>query len=274
MVLFGVAPQVEGIAPHALSVHGFYVPLSTGIPALKIHDNIVSVLTWTSIVSCCSGPVSVVANQFTSLGVVQRLDSASFYAGTVQIFNLGLSNELWFQALSFQSVQRGVIKGPSNDEGLDDFKLGRYLANGNVLFANNQCLLNLIEPSQSFAWSSILIFSLDDVGFHANQCDCDLFYDFVNVQAMLFGVSVRANDNRFKESLYHAALSAATFGYLNITTDNQSTHCLMIRGQLFLDRYNLVLRDAFVTSGSIVNMKRSICDEVGRLQSNFAVGRG
>jgi hypothetical protein len=72
-----------------------------------------------------------------------------------------------------------------------------------------------------------MIMTLDDLAFHGNQCDCSLLDDFVLMQAFLLGFSLRVSDNRFKEGLYNALLSAASFGFLNMTKDNQATHCLM-----------------------------------------------
>jgi hypothetical protein len=198
-----------------------------------------------------------VGNQFTTQGVIVRRDSTTFLAATVLIFNLGLSNELYFQLLAFVLLAQGQIKvkdsySVQGDElvaprpGLDDEVLGKYLANGNVLFTNNQCVLNLMDHIQEIVISSILIASLDDIGFHNNQCDSDLFIgDFVFSQALLAGISVRASDNRFKEGLFGAWLSAVTLGLLNTTTDNQSTHCLMIRGGLVVDKPNTALVSMF-----------------------------
>jgi hypothetical protein len=33
-------------------------------------------------------------------------------------------------------------------------------------------------------------------------------------------------------------------GLLNITTDNESVHCLLIRGALFLNKHNLIMFEA------------------------------
>jgi hypothetical protein len=92
--------------------------------------------------------------------------------------------------------------------------------------------------------SSILIFSLDDVAFNNNQCDCNLFDDFVITNALLFGITIRTNDNRFREGILNAALSAITVGLVNITTDNESTHCLVAEGWRKIRRHNLVLLSA------------------------------
>jgi hypothetical protein len=100
-----------------------------------------------------------------------------------------------------------------------------------------------METGLSRAVASILILTLDDIGFHDNQCDCNLLDDFVITQAILIGISVRVTDNRFKEGLFNAVLSAITIGLFNTTTDNQSTHCLYIIGapNLTVDHSNVSL---------------------------------
>ncbi len=281
-IVFGVAPQVEISVTAPDSNKTLSAPFSNGVPAVKIHENIVSAPLGQALSLVALGPVSVVGNQFTSLGMIMQQSSPTFLAATVLIFNLGLSNELWLQALSFLVVQKGQVGTPKNpggpvdangnlvQAGLDDERLGQYLANGNVLFTNNQCQLNLLEKGVSIALTSILILSLDDIGFHNNQCDCDLFDDFVLSQALLFGMSVRASDNRFKESILNALYSATTYGWINITTDNQATHCLLIRGRLFLDKQNIILIDSFFNSGPVENIERSFCDRRPQPQGNFA----
>ena len=182
------------------------------------------------------GPVSVVDNQFSTLGVVLRGPTATLRIATVSIWNLGLSNELYLQFLAFSAIVNGSLSAafgvPVARPGLDDKFLGAYLANGNVLFADNQCMLDVFERGISLAVSSIGIYTLDDLAFHGNQCDCNLFDDIVLAQGVLFGFSVRAHDNRMKESLLRALFSLVTFGAMNSTTDNQATHCLLMRAWL------------------------------------------
>jgi hypothetical protein len=88
----------------------------------------------------------------------------------------------------------------------------------------------LLESGQSRAYTSITILSLDDVAFHDNQCDCNLGEDFILTQALLFAFSLSVTDNRFKEGVFNAPLSAMTLGLLNTTAHNQATHCLMAFG--------------------------------------------
>ncbi|MFB3133581.1 MAG: hypothetical protein ACE10K_13770, partial [Rhodothermales bacterium] len=250
------------------------LPRQNGVPAAKVHDNIVSVPLGQALSLTALGPVSVVGNQFTSRGVVVDLTSSSFWAATVAIFNLGLSNELGLQLLSFSGARSSGKFGFSNtsavkgleitddevvlaQEGLDDLLVGQYLANGNVLFSNNQCTLDLLEPGVGLSLTSILIVTLDDVGFHNNQCDSSLLDDFVLSQAILFGFfSVRASDNRFKETLLRALFSAVTMGVMNTTTDNQGTHCFVVLGVLpkaqypwfVVDQRNTELLDGLIRS--------------------------
>ncbi len=236
-IVFGITPTVP------IQVLGQILPDQNGMPAIKVHNNIVSVPLGEALSLTALGPVSVVGNQFTSQGVVLTSQpiQASFIAATVAILNLGLSNELYGQLLAFSGIRNGQVGAVSEmafqedavvlpRRGLDDLLLGQYLANGNVLFSENQCVLDLLETGISGAISSIFIVSLDDISFHNNQCDANLFDDLIVAQALIFGISVRVSDNRFKEGIFNAALSAVTLGIMNTTTDNQATHCLLVRG--------------------------------------------
>jgi hypothetical protein len=236
-IAFAVAPHTTASAPGQPPL-----PLSNGVPALVVHDNVVSTPLGRALALVALGPVSVVANEFTTLAARRRVESFFDIAATVFILNLGLSNEFYFQFLSFKTVAEEQTKMPKSNTfdgdtfvspqpGLDDERLGQYLAGGNVLFADNQCMLNLIDTVKDFAIASIVIASLDDVGFHDNQCDCDLpLGDLLISHSIMFGISLRVSDNRFKESLLGAWLSAITLGIINTTTDNQGTHCFWIMG--------------------------------------------
>ena len=234
-IVYCVAPTVP------VTVLKQEVPVANGVPALKVHDNVVSVPLGQALWALALGPVSVQGNQFTTHGVVSRQPgaSSSFLAATVAIGNLGVSNELYGQLVAFSQVAQGQLKLGGSvslvgdnlivpQPGLDDIKVGQYLADGNVLFTDNQCVLNLLETGTTFAVSSILIWTLDDVGFLDNQSDCNLLDDFVISDVILFGFSLRASDNRLKEGVKNALFSAVTFGYLNTTMSNQATHCLLV----------------------------------------------
>jgi hypothetical protein len=216
---------------------------ATGFPALKVHNNIASAPVGRALTATALGPVSVVGNQLTTGHVNKTNAPFVFDPASVFIFNLGLSNEIYGQF--FLAVLGGI--GPGPEAGLDDLRLGQRLANGNILFADNQCSLDLLEQGESgILFTSIVVMSLDDIGFQNNQCDCNLGLgeDIVVVHALLLGASLRATGNRFKEGWLSAMFSAFTIGILNTTAHNQATHCLMVTGgpgQLTHDGPNTIL---------------------------------
>lgn len=275
-IVFAITPTVP------TTINNKPVPIENGVPAAKIHDNIVSQPVGRALWLTALGPVSVADNHLSSQGLA---GTPSVIAGTVYISNLGMSTEFYAQLTNYSgmtkksvstNVSSAVSSAPSTSSlssgsssslsaasvpvmsaggitfagrpGLDDQVEGRYLANGNVRFNDNRVDLNLLETGQSIALSSIFIASLDDVGFADNQCDCNLIDDYVYVQAILYGISVRMADNRLKEGISNALYSGMTIGYFNATTNNQSTHCLLVYGvipALKVDSGNRALVQAF-----------------------------
>ncbi|MCP4157310.1 MAG: right-handed parallel beta-helix repeat-containing protein [bacterium] len=227
-----------------ITLAGKQAPRQDGVPAVRVQNNIVTTPVDRALSINALGPVSILGNQFTSRGVA----GSSAFGSTVAILNLGLSNEVYLQILGFSflnridersmqfannvpEVKEGVLFLPR--PGLDDMLPGQYLSNGNVLFNDNQCVLDLLDENQDTSFSSIVILSLDDIAFQNNQCDCDCMLaspqDFVLSQAMIAGFSLRVSNNRFKEGLlFNALFSAVTAGIMNMTTYNQATHCLWI----------------------------------------------
>ncbi len=206
-------------------------PVQTA-PALRVHDNVVSVPLGPALWARALGAVSVQANAFATRGVRSVGPAPTFVGAAVSITNLGVSNEYHGQFLEFLwplIFDNGTLVIPR--PGLDDAVAGRLVANGNVLFADNQVLLSLLSAEVMPALSSIVITSGDDVGFHDNQCDCDLIDDFVTTHAVVKGASVRVTGNRFKEEASSAAFSARTFATdMNVTANNQATHCILVQG--------------------------------------------
>ena len=219
------------------------LPVQNGVPALKVHDNVVSQPLGHALFAIALGPVSVQDNQLASQGNVLRLRplSMTFIAATVFILDLGMSLEtrLYFAKFSYASsyLVREVAApemtdfaalGETLDDRLLDGRLGRVLAGGNVMFVNNQVTLDMQAAGFGFAITSITILTLDDLAFEDNQCECNLIDDFVLTNAALAGVSVRAIGNRFKEGRFNAYFSALTVGVpLNGTSQNQATHCIL-----------------------------------------------
>ena len=253
---------VYGLSPATLGTVGTNeVALGTGAPAVKIHANVVTVPLGPALWMRALGPVSVLGNQLATRGIVQRSVSNTMIGAAVLIGNLGLSEEMYLQYLSYSAIAKGSVSPPETPggapsaivlapkAGLDDYGVGRLLANGNVLFADNQVLLNLIETGTTLTFAAIAIVTLDDISFHGNQCDCDLALDYVYYNTMLFGFSVRAHDNRFKEGFMTALFSAAVLGFMASASGNQATHCLTVKGflpALTIHGPNSILMNAFL----------------------------
>ena len=220
------------LAP-TVPISGFFgkpIPGQSGVPALTLHGNVVTQPLGRALSLAALGPVSVLDNQLTSRGFIARKPQPTFDGATVTILNLGLSNELYLQLFAFAMFGGVVTSTPpltASKPGLDDLVAVHRLANGNVMFHDNQCVLDLIEPDENQPLSSIFILSLDDISFEANQCECNLWGDVVRSNAILLGMSVGATNNRFKEGALNAYWSAVTRSILmNNTSNNRATHCI------------------------------------------------
>lgn len=231
-----------------------------GIPAVKIHDNIITQPLGQALFIMAMGSVSVVGNHLTSQGVGRVANAFSLLGGAVVIANLGISSDLFgFFLLStirrlftMQSrypesnfikwtdyrKQPGVAGGAAVWGKVLELLL--YLPDGNILFSNNQVHLDLRDQTASEAISSHCIFSLDDISYTGNQSLASglldptqkdilkLFQDGLLTDALLLGATVRANDNRFQEGFVRTFFSLVSAGILmNACTSNQATHCLI-----------------------------------------------
>jgi hypothetical protein len=241
-----------------------------GAPALRVHDNVVVTPEGRALDVVAIGPVSACDNQFTSRGGArlfriapatavglagygvlrsESVDLATVAAQggdpllafidllggvAVSIVNLGVSTELYLQLLGFSGlhlVDPGTAQPAAFRSDADDLFFG-----GEVLFDDNQVLLDALAADVQVAASAVLLISLDDVGMTSNQCTCDLLFDFILTNALVFGFSLRVTDNRFKEPVgipgifTPAFLSATTLALMNETSLNQGTHCFYTVG--------------------------------------------
>lgn len=232
-----IAFAVPGIT--ALAFNDDFFPRQDGRPAARIHDNVVSQPLGQALFLQALGPVTVQGNALTTRGLILQALDPSFWASAVWILNLGWSNEFYLQFLLFSGVtgdplepgqlpQGGEEFVPRPRAGLDDFGFGRYLASGNVLFNDNQVVTDLTETDVSFAISSVLIVSMDDVTVQDNQLDCDFFLDLLFTNLLAVGMTLRINNNRMKEGLFLTLYSSVGLGWIfNNTSDNQATHCIL-----------------------------------------------
>jgi hypothetical protein len=225
--------------------------------AVVVEENTVDVVRGQALSLGVLGPVSVVSNRLISHGLVP-LDLALLrqVAGNPLAH---LSSLVAIVALG----GTGAAQGPTNmNSSLTYQPAGKLLAarqeptSGNVLFDDNQCLLDLMHDSErgpalpgNLLLPAILILSMDDLGFQDNQCDCLVREGQLMTGALLMSLfSVRVVSNRFKETLGRALFSAVSFALMNMTAHNQANHCLMVVGPLPVfvqDKPNHVLVDAF-----------------------------
>ena len=232
-------------------------PLPSGVQALKMHENIVSSTFGRALSVSASGSVSVVGNRFLTQRVVPDEDLAT----TIFISSLNKAEEIGGNLASYQKIRKGQVQvSPKNSSAnrlesltkkIAELLRKKSLLSGSILFADNQCeTINAARGESKELFSAILIASLADISFNANYCNLLTAHPFL-AQTIVFGATVRVSDNYFQEIERNVKFSANTFGLLNTTTDNQSTHCLFIRGKVFLNRYNLTFIDA--VSGDITD---------------------
>jgi hypothetical protein len=236
VIAFALAPTIAQAAEASANflAAGLKAPpsaLPSGEPAARIHDNIVTAPVGRALHLNALGPVSVEGNHFTSRAVVPGFSAtfSSQLASTVWLANLGFSNEFYLGFLLFSAVSKSA---QAFQPGLDQFGFGRSLATGQVLFNDNRVTFDALAPTSSFALSSVLIVTVDDLGFQDNHCDANLVQnDFVVANGFLLGYSSRTNSNRFTEGRLSALFSAVTVGSIaNTTTINQATHCILALG--------------------------------------------
>jgi len=132
-------------------------------PALLVQDNVVSVPLGQALNVTAIGPVSVLGNYFTSLGVVPLPAGLvrAEYGATVMINNLGWSEEEQPKPRRFKSIATG-LKARLRLATLTEAAVGgataasvvlrkhlepayqkRQIASGLMLFSDNQCILDL-----------------------------------------------------------------------------------------------------------------------------------
>jgi hypothetical protein len=245
-------------------------PSVDGIPAAKIHDNIVSQPLGHALFLMAFGPVSVVSNQFTSQGTDIR-NVYSLLGGSVFLMNLGISKDLILLLLGFifkymANANTGAAGTTvTNSKIRDIIRILAYLPNGKVMFTANQTTLDMRSPDVNLGISSQMIVSLDDIAFNNNQSECAalLFpepptFDIVLLNTFLIGVSIRSNDNHFSDGLTLTKYSLFSYGLLNTATGNQSTHCLHVLGARTEISENIVL-----LSGECEGDKRIIGNKMG-----------
>jgi hypothetical protein len=236
-------------------------PSFDGVPAVVVHDNVIVQPHGVALYLMAFGPVSVVSNEFTSLGT-DKTNPISIFASAVFIFNLGISKDLLL--LAFKNMGKTTPddnkKKASNQSAQKALIALQYLPNGKVMFSSNQTTLDMRSPLRNLCLSSQFIASLDDVAFNTNQSECagllavvnkTITFDFVLVNTVLFGITVRSNDNRFSDGITITPFSLASFGFMNTATGNQSTHCILPIGLMKAVNSNLVFDNTLCVDAKV-----------------------
>ena len=201
-------------------------------PAARIYDNVVLQPVGQALRLPAVGPVSVCDNRLATRvpGPVEETPQ--------------LTNTL--------APTPALVSIPAGAVIVLDLGTGARASSGATLFADNQVRLESIAG----AFVSVLVASIDDVGFAANQSE--VFGAGsprpVFVNALVRGRTLRTLGNRFRETVSGPEVvfvaSAATGGQvLNDTSHNQGDHCIFVANQdpahPAIDQANLEIDDAF-----------------------------
>jgi hypothetical protein len=252
MVQTGRSLGVVDIRRRAATVGTFEVAAEGGLGAVAsrrplgavaafVHDNVVVAPTGPALSMRALGLVSVQGNVLVSRGVAVTnlrtgvmgpavpsgiLGGLAFLAGAVvTVVDLGVSPEIYGRLVGLSWLSTATLGVSSAGFG----GVSGLLAGGEVLFNDNRVRLEpAIAAGQPFC--AVLLVSLDDVSMHGNQSTCEPQVETISTNAVAGGWSVRVADNRFEEGMSATSLSAVTVGMLNSTTDNLSTHCLLVIG--------------------------------------------
>jgi len=213
---------------------------AAGGSALRVQENRVVAPLGRALTATALGDVSVHGNHLTSLGVATRDQEGGLPAApTTAMIRELRGSPLVGRSVSYEAVRMGTQAANLETGNVDRVSLDRsgsasrlpaLTDEGRVLFTDNQVALEVLEETRIQALASIGISSLDDVGFHDNQCRVELQEGLLLTNLWAFGVSLRVGDNRLSEGLPNALFSGVTHGLMNMTTHNQATHCLLIRG--------------------------------------------
>jgi len=146
------------------------------------------------------------------------------------IINVGVADELLGMFNGFLAMATTADEATRPPTLYRPPDLSDVPLDGSVLFCNNQVTFNLLRSEQEMGYASVLIFSLDDIGFHDNQLDVVLqAQDKILANAIIAGLRLRASGNAFKETLQGVVFSCMSQAILNSTSFNQGNHCILAK---------------------------------------------
>ncbi len=131
----------------------------------------------------------------------------------VSLINLGVAED----------VASLVPGSPTDASTLDRLRGGEMLVN------DNQISMRRHSRAMLFTLSAVLVMSGDDIGFGNNQVEVENDVVFI-MNTLALAVTVRVTGNRFQEGILNGLLSLVSSGFLNTTSLNQATRCILAAG--------------------------------------------
>lgn len=219
-------------------------------PALLVSGNTVDAPNARALKAITMGPVMVLGNRLTGAG---RSALASNIFGSLMVGGLSMSRlggQIYNPAQSIDLLDYTYLELLSEILGGDAVNLislcvaeelavlkgkrGSYqperLRGGEMLVNDNQISLQPHSPALPFTLSSVMLMSADDVSFCDNQSEIENNMALAMTNVLAVATTLRVSSNRMQKRLGAGILSAVTFGFLNQTASNQTTHCILAIG--------------------------------------------
>lgn len=216
----------------AVSVSGLLAGVSSlrssARPALRVQGNVVDQPAGQALASFVFGPAAIADNHLSS--EISGLRPFDVAAGAVFIYNLGgvqtaaaglaVTNNVASTAAAADTSRLKRTAGATFSRAAN---VNQILPGGYTQFIDNQVRIG----SGNTSTVCNLIAAADDLEFEGNQSYSFRTKTFF-ANTMLYGSTVRAIGNRFRELSAETSMSLWTLGQqMNTTSLNQADHCII-----------------------------------------------